>query len=218
MDGCTTDLIQLAKLYLEYEARINYYCAAQPVSLPRIVHTALSELSEKLNLHISPLSSLFTDTMARILAPPPFPDVEPAITALADCGVKLVCFPPHSDTTMRHYERALPAAFRDHVTLAPLPTPVHFATPDESWWPMHRKCRELVPDIGSQEILILSGGMGRLLITAIEYEFYATALLKRANSIEGNVDFVVGERPGHVPTPSMTVGGLMELCAALKSL
>ena len=62
--------------------------------------------------------------------------------ALADYGVKLVCFPPHSDTTMRHYERALPAAFRDHVTLAPLPTPVHFATPDESWWPMHRKCRD----------------------------------------------------------------------------
>ena len=65
-----------------------------------------------------------------------------------------------------------------------------------------------MPDIGPQEILILSGGMGRLLITAIEYEFCATALLKRENSIEGNVDFVVGELPGHVPTPSMMVGVL----------
>ena len=71
MDGCTTDVTQLAKLYLEYEARINYYCTAQPVSLPRIVHAALSELSEKLDLNISPLSPLFTDTMARILAPSP---------------------------------------------------------------------------------------------------------------------------------------------------
>lgn len=217
MSGCTKDSTQLTRLYLESEALANHDFSTQPISLARVVYTALSELVERLRLRISPHSTLFTDALAQILTPAPFADAEPAITALADHGVKLVCFSPHSSTTMRHLGRVLPAAFHEHVQLAPLATPVHFVAGNDSWWKMYDKCKEVAPDVLDDEILIVGAGVGRVLLPALERE-YVTALLKRPNTLESHVDFVVGNRPEHNPVPLITVAGLMELCSKLQLL
>ena len=225
--GCRKTAAQLTKLYVECEALVNYHCSAMPISLARVVHSALTEVSERLDLRISPLSAIFNDTMARILAPSLFPDVEPAVTALADRGVRLVCLPPHSFTTMAHYKSALPRAFLDRVSFSPTAAPVHTAAPREMFRSMCDQRAspsghgvgppaqsESEPDGG---VLVVSTGVGRILAPAIRAK-YATALLKRPESVEANVDFCVGLRPGDNPEPLLVVHGLMELCAALKLL
>ncbi|KAI1787530.1 hypothetical protein LXA43DRAFT_1028571 [Ganoderma leucocontextum] len=217
--GCRKTATQLTKLYLESEALINFHSSSTPISLARIVHSALTALSERLDLRISPYSTLFIDAMTRILSPTLFADVEPAIAALVDRGIRLVCFPPHSVTTMDHYKRGLPQGFLDRVSFSPTAAPVHTEASREIFRSM---CGQ--PTFGAslaahsdREILVVSTGVGRILAPAIKGE-YATALLKRPESVEANVDFCFDLRPGDNPVPSLVVHGLMELCAALKLL
>ncbi len=217
VSGCTKDATLLTRLYIESEALINHDCSTQPISFARVVYSALLALAERLGLSIAPHSRLFTDTFMHILTPARFVDAEPALTALADRGVKLICFPPYSSTTLQHYTRVLPPAFHKHVELAPLATPVHFAAGDKPWWQMYAKCKQVAPNVRDDEILVVSAGVGRVLVPALERE-YATTLLRRPDSLESHVDFIVGERREHNPVPLMTVGGLMELCATLKLL
>ncbi|PIL23232.1 hypothetical protein GSI_14542 [Ganoderma sinense ZZ0214-1] len=217
VSGCTKDATQLTRLYLESEALADNDSSTQPTSLARIVYSALLALAERLDLPISPASTLFTDAFTRILTPAPFADAEPAITALADRGVRLICFPSHSSTTMEHLRPMLPAAFHKHVEFAPLAMSVHFAAGDQPWWKMYDRCRETAPDVWEDEFLIVSAGVGRVLLSAIGRR-YATALLKRPDSLESHVEFVIGERREHNPIPVMTVPGLMELCATLGML
>ena len=222
VSGCGRTTTQLTNLYLECEALVNHHCSAMPISLARVVHSALTEVSERLDIRISPHSSIFNDAMARILAPALFPDVEPAITALADRGVKLVCFPPHTLTTMAHYKSRLPRAFLDRVSFSPSPAPVHTEASREIFRSVcdHRaasSAQAAAQSEADREVLVVSTGLGRILAPAIKGK-YATALLKRPESVEANVDFCVGLRPGDNPVPSLVVHGLMDLCAALKLL
>ncbi|PIL23221.1 hypothetical protein GSI_14530 [Ganoderma sinense ZZ0214-1] len=210
VSGCTKDATQLTRLYLESEALADSDSSTQPTSLARIVYCALLALAERLDLPISPASTLFTDAFTRILSPAPFADAEPAITALAARGVRLVCFPAYSSTTMEHLRSMLPAAFHKHVELAPLAMSVHFAAGDQPWWKMYDRCRKTAPDVCDDEFLVVSAGVGRVLLSAIRRR-YATALVKRPDSLESHVEFVIGELPEHNPIPLMTVPGLMEL-------
>nr|VWO95347.1 dTDP-4-dehydrorhamnose reductase (EC [Ganoderma boninense] len=225
VSGCRKTAAQLTKIYLEREALLNYHSSTTPISLARVVHSALTEVSELLDLRISPHSAMFHDSMTRILAPTLFPDVEPAVTALAARGISLVCFPPHSLTTTAHYKSRLPRVFLDHVSFSPIAAPVHTAAPREMFrsisgehtpqprMPAHP---ELQPDRDS-EILVVSTGVGRILAPAIRGKL-ATALLKRPESVEANVEFRIGRKPEDNPDPLLVVDGLMELCAALKLL
>ncbi|KAI0631306.1 hypothetical protein C8Q77DRAFT_1211434 [Trametes polyzona] len=155
------------------------------------------------------------DALSAILHPPIFDDVEAASRS------------PCSDA--RSPERLL-----DHIHFYPVDIPVHTPVPTTIFTTLLEWCNGLpglrvpaddgdsgssspsAPRIAAADVLIVSASLGRVMVpaTGTFVQPHPTAQLERPHSIEGMVEFYVGEGRNS-PNATVTVGGLAELVRVL---
>lgn len=211
---------EAVKLYIEHEALAARSLRDRATSLPLIVHTALNTLASKLGVAATLLSAFRADATACILHPRPYDDAVQAIERLSRQGRSLVVLSPFPPNTLDTVRPALPY----NVRFFPVAIPLHAPVPATAFTQLRRWCQHVIRPLpahcsrsdprsfAASDILVVSGGMGRVLAPAAA-DGYPTVLVRRPGGVECNVNFVVGIG-SETPHPSAVVGGLAELCAA----
>lgn len=206
------DITEAVRLYVELEALAARKHGACAASLGTIVHAALEMLVHKLGLQSSWHSVFFADAAATILRPRPYENIESAIDALVQRGCTVVGLVPFSNSTLDTLRPVLPARVLTAMRFFPATIPVHFPVSDATFFPaLMQWCQRSLncPDLGAQDIIVVSGGVGRILGPASVHR-HPTALVRRPEGVECNVDFVVGKGE-MTPIPSAVCGSLEEL-------
>ncbi|KAI0355890.1 hypothetical protein OH77DRAFT_1511297 [Trametes cingulata] len=215
------------KLYIEAEALANRTRGDSARSVAELVQAALCTLRDTLHLQPDPFStphegSRSPDAAAAdaaaigtILRPKAFAEVDRAAELLVSRGgCVLICIPPHSATTMDALRPALPPALRRYAATASVAASLHFPYTPSLFDALTSQCETLVPGVRTEEVLMVSGGVGRVISPAL-VRGHATALVRRPESIEGNVKFVISQKREKNPVASIRAGDLMKLCVGL---
>lgn len=204
------------KLYLELEALAARSQHARATSLPTIVRLALLTLARKLGIPPSLCPALLADAAARILSPRPYEDAAAAMKRLISHGCTVVGLLPVSSITV---DAVWPVSLRG-VRFFPVAVPLHAPAPAAFFAQLRRWCENMHSPSDSSssgltaaDVLVVSGGMGRVLVPALA-DGHPTVLVRRASGVECSVDFVVG-MGNRAPHPSAVFDGLAELCDML---
>ncbi|KAI0631319.1 hypothetical protein C8Q77DRAFT_1132683 [Trametes polyzona] len=238
------DADEARRLYIEFEALAirEQISSGRATSLPASAHTALSSLADALRIPPPLRRAFLADTLSAILHPPMFDDVEAACEALAKHGVAIVALVPFSFATLAMLRRALPRRVLDLVRFYPRAVPLYEAIPESFFSELLAWCTTpRGSDQGSSasalparctaanlDTVVVSGGVGRVFVSLMkafeDFGFswgrdprpqppvYPTVHVRRPGGVECNVDFYIGE---HNPVPSLVVGSLEEMTAAL---
>ncbi|KAI0367372.1 hypothetical protein BV20DRAFT_1123521 [Pilatotrama ljubarskyi] len=204
--------------YLEFEAfaeRKRTTCAS---SLAAIVHEALEMLAGRLDIDRDMRPKLIKCALPIILEPHPYPDVENALCALQERGFIIVYIPPHSPDTLVHLRRVLPPSSLRHsgAIVCPSAASIHFISGPAFWESVHKFGSSHVPGLRREDVLVVSVGMGRILGPAQETGL-ATALVRRPDNREANVEYLVSSDPRGNPESSVVVDDLSALSQVLRT-
>ncbi|KAI0355855.1 hypothetical protein OH77DRAFT_1424112 [Trametes cingulata] len=209
-------LDKLISRYMEAEAFAERKLTMAASSLAAIVHEALATLAGRLNLSTEDSLKLITSALPMILQPHLYPDVASALRALRAQGFNLLYIPPHSPETLVHLQHVLPPSTLRHpgAIVSPSAASIHFVSGSAYWESVHKFSSTRIPDLQREDVLVASVGIGRVLGPAQQSGF-ATALVRRPDSIEANVDYIVSADPRANPEPSVVVDSLTALSQVL---
>ncbi|KAI0631298.1 hypothetical protein C8Q77DRAFT_1178633 [Trametes polyzona] len=222
--------------YLEFEALAirEQVASGRATSLAAAAHTALIALADMLLIPIPMHARFVKDALYAILHPPIFDDVEAACLTLREHECVIVALVPFSPSTLAVLRRALPKRLLDHIHFYPVDIPVHTPVPTTFFTPLLEWCNGLpglrvpaassdsgsasppAPRVAAADVLVVSASVGRVIgpATGTFVQPHPTAHLERPHSIEGMVEFYVGEGRNS-PNATVTVGGLDELVRVL---
>ncbi|KAF9806388.1 hypothetical protein IEO21_08681 [Rhodonia placenta] len=195
---------ELSRLYLDVEAhRIREMPDTSDDDLMRGI---LSDILHIIGLH--PAGDMVQRALDAI-RPAPYADATDALRTLQQRGYKLLCLVSRDASHVSDTGSFIPPEVR---TLCVSTAHLHTQT-EGICSQVVEECQSIVPEIKSTEILLVTTGLYRIVELASAAGI-PTALVQRSTVDEARLERATGQ--DELSSPTMTVGGLRELCDKLE--